>query len=71
MEAEVQRGPRDVPGLGEAVHDAAGVAGALLAQDRERVGSRGAGVDDQRLAGLARGADVRCGSARAATRDRR
>ena len=62
---------RDVPGLGEAVHDAARLAGALLAHDRKRVGGGGARVDDERLAAGPRRADVRAKALRAAIRDRR
>ena len=44
--------------LGEAVHHAARLARALLAHDAERVLGGVARVDHQRLAALARGADV-------------
>src|SRR6185437_12651924 len=49
---------RDVPRLGEAVHDAAHLLRAFLAQDGDGVLRGGAGVDHERLAALARGADV-------------
>ena len=58
VEAEVERALRDVPCLGEAMHDAAHLARALLAHDRERIGRGRAGMDHERLAGLARRADV-------------
>ena len=37
---EVERGPRDVPRFGEAVHDAAGIARAAPPHERKRVGAR-------------------------------
>src|SRR5690606_28460048 len=62
VEAEIERGARGVPVLGEAVHDAAGLAGPLLAHDPQRVLACRAGVDDQWLAAFPRGPDVRAES---------
>ena len=58
METQVERRLRYVPALGEAMHDAADVAGALLAHDRKRVGGGGPGVNHQRLAAVAGGANM-------------
>jgi hypothetical protein len=56
---EVERRARDLPGLGEAMHDAARLASAFLPHDRKRVVTRATRVDDERFAGAARRADVR------------
>ena len=58
VEAQVDRAAGDVPGLGEAVHHAARLAGALLGHEAQRVLGGFARVDHQRLAALLRRADV-------------
>ncbi|MNS84018.1 hypothetical protein D3C72_1178270 [compost metagenome] len=58
METLIQRLPGDVPGLGKAVHHAARFARVLFTHQPQRVVGGRAGMDDQRLAGLARGADM-------------
>ena len=44
--------------LGETVENTADASGALLFEDAQRVGFRCPGMDDQRLAALARGGDM-------------
>ena len=58
MEAQIEGRAGGGPILGEAVHDAAGRLGALLAHQSQRVGGGGASVHDQRQARAARGADM-------------
>ena len=62
---------RDVPGLGEAVHDAARLAGALFAHDRERVGGGRRACGSRAACRPRAPRGCACESARAASRDRR
>src|SRR5439155_22792581 len=57
VEPLVDRGARDVPCLGEAMHNAPRLTRALLAHDGERVVAGGSRVDHERLARGARRAD--------------
>ena len=70
VEAEVERGPRDVPGFGEAVHHAAGIARVLLAHERKRVGARQRACGSRAACRLAAPRGCARGSARAASRGR-
>src|SRR5690242_12509405 len=62
VETKVERLRGDVPRLSKAMHDAAGISGALVTHDRQRVDGRGARVDHQRLLRRACRANVRAKS---------
>ena len=58
VEAEVERGTRRLPVLGEAVHDAADGSGAFFTEQAQGVLPGFAQMHDQRLAAGTRGGDV-------------
>src|SRR5690606_8140217 len=58
IEAEIQASTGGIPVLGEAVDDATYLCGALLSQNAYCILGRAAAMYDQRLAELARGADM-------------
>src|ERR1700693_2779803 len=54
VKPQIESALRNLPALGETVHDAPCLGGLFLTHDRERVGGGGAGMNHKRLAAFAR-----------------